>query len=318
MRSLFNGRRYDMVMVFCPLLGSVAFAALRKLFYRELLWVNVQDLPAEAGRATGINRSRIVHALGSWVQKFLFRRGEVWSSISPDMVDQLETIKPAATTVHLCPNWLTGSLADQLRQRPGKVNAPPHTPLRLLYCGTIGKKQGLLELCRRLSRFDLDFRFQIQGAGSEAHTVRDWVAGSGDRRFQFGELLPEADFVSAVHQADWFVISETPGAGFSFLPSKLIPSISLGTPVLAIADSTGPLGREVSQATVGLNVPWSQLDQLPDRLRPYQQAPEQFFQLQRNCLRHAEAYDRDAAIDRLQDLLLMHSSPPYRVPETVG
>jgi hypothetical protein len=88
--------------------------------------------------------------------------------------------------------------------------------------------------------------------------------------------------------------------------------------VLAIGDSSGPLGREVSQAAVGLNITWSQLDQLPDRLRPYRQAPEQFLQLQRNCLRHAATYHRDTAIDRLQDLLLMHSSQPQRVPETVG
>ena len=77
-RSIFSRERFDAVMVFCPLLGSVAFAALRKFFHREPLWLNVQDIPAEAGTATGINRSRLFGHLASFVQRRLFNSGDVW------------------------------------------------------------------------------------------------------------------------------------------------------------------------------------------------------------------------------------------------
>jgi len=47
-QSLFRGGRFDVMMVFCPMLGGVCFAALRKLLLREPLWLNVQDIPADA------------------------------------------------------------------------------------------------------------------------------------------------------------------------------------------------------------------------------------------------------------------------------
>ena len=266
LRSVLDRERYGAVMVFCPLLGSVAFAAIRKLWHRELLWVNIQDIPAEAGLATGINRSRMFHRLASLVQKLLFRRGEVWSSISPGMVGQLEPLKGKRTTLHLCPNWLVGTLANQVSQWPSKVGRPVNQPMKLLYCGTIGKKQGLLQFCQRLVKFDIAFEFQIRGAGSEAASVQDWIQQEGDARFAFGPLVSDTEFVEAIHATDWFVISETQGAGSSFLPSKLIPCIALGTPVLSVSDRSGPLGREVTEYGLGIAVEWSQFDELPSQL----------------------------------------------------
>jgi hypothetical protein len=278
-------------MAFCPLLGSVAFAALRKLFFREPLWLNVQDLPAEAGRATRINGSRIVHALGLALQRLLFSRAEVWSSISPQMVSQLASIKRSRTALHFCPNWLIGSLADKIEQLPNKIGRMPADCVKLLYSGTIGKKQALIQFCQALSESNLKFRFRICGDGSEAECLRTWARTTGDIRFQLSGLLPEDEFVRALHESDLFVITEMQGAGGSFLPSKLIPCISTATPVLAIADRDGPLGREVARHRLGLNIEWSELPTLPDRLAQLVNDCEQIAEFQANCLLRAKSYE---------------------------
>jgi glycosyltransferase involved in cell wall biosynthesis len=290
-------------MVYCPLLGSVAFAALRKMFFREPLWVNIQDIPADAAVASDFYRSGIFRRVTAFAQKCLLNRGEVWSSISPDMVRRLEAIKTNRTPIHLCPNWLTDSLHQQIQQLSSKVGRPPQGPTRLLYCGTIGKKQGLLDFCQKLKTLDIDFHLQIHGGGGESEAVRRWVEAGGDPRFGFAGLLPESEFVRAVHGSDWFVVPEKPRAGFSFFPSKLIPCMSVGTPVLAISDRSGSLGREVTEHEVGIVVEWSELDQLPARLARYYREPSMFTTLQQNCLRRAQAYNRDHAMDRLEDLL---------------
>ncbi|MCA9184301.1 MAG: glycosyltransferase, partial [Planctomycetales bacterium] len=239
MRSLFRREQFDGVMVFCPLLGSVVFAVTRKLLRREPLWVNIQDLPAEAGLASGINKFRSLHRLIAFAQRSLFRRGEVWSSISPEMVDQLQPLRGKNNSLHLLPNWLVGPLQRHVRQMPSKVGRPPHRPPRLVYCGTIGNKQGLLTFCQKMKDFSqFDFRFEIFGDGSEAPDVRRWLEQEGDDRIRMGGLLPDDQFIRKIHDADWFVICEKQGAGSSFLPSKLIPCVSVGTPVLAISDRT--------------------------------------------------------------------------------
>ncbi|MCA9217795.1 MAG: glycosyltransferase [Planctomycetales bacterium] len=308
-RSMFRRQQFDVVMAFCPLLGSLAFATLRKMVRGKPLWVNIQDMPAEAGRATGINRSKTFHFLGSTVQRTLFRKAEIWSTISPEMVSQLETVKSKRNHLYLCPNWLTRSLANRVAQLPSKVGRHPRRPLELLYSGTIGKKQSLVQFCQALHATDLDFRFRIRGDGSEASSVRNWVANSGDARFDIGGLLPEQEFVQAVHDADWFVITEMHRAGASFLPSKLMPCVSAGTPVLAIADHDGPLGCEMAASKIGVCVEWKDLENLSVELMKFSAAPGQFTALQENCLQHAQAYDRDLAIERVERILLAHSQP---------
>ncbi len=105
------------------------------------------------------------------------------------MIQQLETIKSEKMPMHLCPNWLTGELREQISQVPCKVGRTPQPTTKLLYCGTVGKKQGLLEFCQLLSQSDGEFDFEIRGEGGEAGAVRQWVESSGDRRFRFDTLV---------------------------------------------------------------------------------------------------------------------------------
>lgn len=303
-RSLADRRHFDVVMAYCPLLGTVMFSALRKMLFGDPLWVNVQDIPVEAATASGIIQCPLLGRLGARLQSSILNHGDVWSSISPHMVEQLEGIKAPNTPLHLCPNWLTNGLNAEVGKLPIKVGQGPNRPLQLLYCGTIGKKQDLLAFCRELSRSTLDFRFQIRGHGGEASALRNWLQASPDSRFDFADLLSDADFVGAIHQADWFVIPQKSGVGNSFFPSKLIPSIFVGTPVLAISDHSGPLVEEVRDHHLGLAMHWSELDKLPSALMALQQEPARFHELQRNCLKRAEVYHRDHAIDRLERLLI--------------
>lgn len=81
LRSLSRGRRFDLVMVYCPLVGAVAFAVLNKWLHRKPLWLNVQDLSADAAAASGIARGRGVKRLLGAVQQWFFNQAQVWSWI---------------------------------------------------------------------------------------------------------------------------------------------------------------------------------------------------------------------------------------------
>lgn len=302
-RSLWRGGHFDAVMVFCPLLGAVLFGAVRRLFRREPLWLNVQDIPADAAAASGISQSGWFNRLAGGIQGALFNRADVWSTISPVMLDRLGPMRRRAQPLHLCPNWLNGSLADCVAALPGKLGRPPADPVRLLYAGNIGKKQGLLEFCQRLAATRLAFHFQIHGNGGEAEGVRQWVAHGGDSRFAFGEFLDEPGFTRALHETDVFVITEKPGVGASFIPSKLIPGIASGTPVFAVCDRTGPLGREMSEAGLGEVLEWNEISQMERSLTQLTRDPNRFREYQEHCLNHARQYSRDVALDRFEHLL---------------
>jgi len=186
MRSLPRGRDFDAVMVYCPLVGAVAFAALNKLLWRKPLWLNVQDLSADAAAASGIARGKALVNLLRSVQGWFFNRAEIWSTISPVMVERLRAITRRNQPVLYLPNWLNGSMENELRGLDDKVGRPPGERVKLLYAGNIGTKQDLLLFCQQLQATDAPFHFRIHGNGGRADEIREWVEATGDDRFTFG------------------------------------------------------------------------------------------------------------------------------------
>ncbi|RIK73779.1 MAG: hypothetical protein DCC67_17420 [Planctomycetota bacterium] len=300
MRSLWYRQRFQVVMAYCPLLGAVAYCAARKLFYREPIWLNVQDIPADAAAASGISRNPVAKRLGQFAQSLLFNRADVWSTIAPKMVERLASLRRRNQPIHFVPNFLNRSMEQAIAEHPVKVGRAPGDPVRLLYAGNIGKKQGLLEFCQRLHASPLQFDFRIHGDGGEAQAIRQWAADVADPRFTVGEFLDERGFVAALISADLFVITEKPGVGASFIPSKLIPCIATGTPVLCLCDAAGPLGQEVRTHGLGIAIEWSQFDEIPARLAEIADNPQQFTRLQQNAIDRAQTYARGPVIDQVE------------------
>ena len=319
LRSLAYFRRFDAVMVYCPLMGAVLYSAVRKVFYREPTWLNVQDFPADAAAAAGISNNPLVRRLSQRVQTFLFNRARVWSTIAPQMIDRLAAMRRRDQPIHFVPNFLNGSMAETIAAHPPKVGRPPHEPIRLLYAGNIGKKQNLLEFCQQLAATPAPFEFQIHGNGGEAERVRQWVAASGDARFRFGDFLDEQGFVAALFHADLFVITETPGVGASFIPSKLIPCMATSTPVLALCDVAGPLGQEVRQHGLGLALPWDEIPALAAHFNRFAADASEFTRLQQACVARSRAYAREPVVDAVERelagmLRVIARQPPKRGP----
>src|SRR5207245_9290179 len=121
-------------------------------------------------------------------------------------------------------------------------------------------------LCRALHVSPLEFKFTICGNGAAAGEVEEWVANENDARFSFGPILPEAKFARALMSTDYYVITEGPGFGGSFIPSKLIPGLMSGTPILTVCDAGSPLGQEVGAVEPGLHLPWEAVTQVGARL----------------------------------------------------
>ncbi len=300
-RALKSDRgQFDLTMVFCPLVGAVAYAALRKRLFGGPLWLNVPDLSADAAAASGITKGAAIGSVFAGIQNALFNEADVWSSISPEMLDRLSAIRTGDQPLLYLPNWLNRSLDDEIKALPEKTLPAADSPIKLLYAGNIGTKQDLLAFCQTLARSDAPFDFRIHGSGGRADDVRQWTEASGDARFTFGPFLDEAGFIRAVHESDLFVITEKAGSGGSFIPSKLIPAISADTPILAVCDREGPLGEEMHRAGLGPHVAWDEIDQIPTLLRTLAADPEAVQTWQRNALDRAVFYQRERVMDEVE------------------
>jgi colanic acid biosynthesis glycosyl transferase WcaI len=257
----------------------------------------------------------LTNLLGQFAQSLLFNRANVWSTIAPKMVDRLAAIRRKNQPIYFVPNFLNRSMEAAIAEHASKLGRLPAKPPKLLYAGNIGKKQDLLAFCQRLSQASLEFKFRIHGDGGEAHHIREWVDRQHDGRFQFGEFLDEKGFVAALFEADLFVITEKPQVGASFIPSKLIPCIATGTPVLCVCDGNGPLGNEVNSHRLGLAMEWSDVEQLQTRLSALLADGGRFVDLQRNTLKRAGAYGRSPILELVDaELRRLAVRPSSHVP----
>ena len=302
-RSLVKDERFDAVMVFCPLAGSVAYAGLHKLIYGRPLLLNVQDLPADAAEAGGIASGRWAKRLLTGVQKVLLNRADAWRTISPVRAERLEQLRGRDQPIVLIPDWLHPSVAADIRSLPSKVGRPAASPVRLLYSGNIGAKQGLLDFCKALQPSPAPFEFRIHGAGGAAGEVRDWVAAVGAPRFSFGPLVDESDFARSMHEADLFVITEKPGSGASFFPSKSIPAMAAGTPILAVSSRDSPLGREMEAHGLGPWFSWPQCQEVGAMLASLADSPGRLTTWQENALARARFFERERCVGLFEEVL---------------
>ncbi len=251
-------RQTDMIMVFCPLMGAVAFGRLAKFLAKKPLWLNIQDLPAQAaaaGNISGGSSTRIFR----WIQNKLFNGYDMWSSISPAMIDQLQKDNLKNVAIDYVPNFLNSSLESLCKGLPVKADRDSR-PTKLFYSGNIGSKQDLLKFCKILSTSRSSFDFRIHGGGSNSEEVKMWIENSNDERFSFGGLLEEESFIQTLHESDFCVITEKTGSGGSFIPSKIIPAISSQCPIFAISDPESPLGQEMRKHNIGFHLEWENLE----------------------------------------------------------
>lgn len=321
LRSLLSIRRHDVVLVYCPAVSCVAFAVLGSLLFRKPLWLNVQDLAAEAAQATGLVGSSVISRLMRNIQAWLFNQADVWSTISPVMVTRLNTLRRKSQPLFLVPNWLNSSLKAEIEKCSPDTNRALHDPPRFLYAGNIGRKQNLLALLTRMGESSQSFTFRVHGSGAQATAVSDWIRNKDDPRFSFGPFMDEADFASALRWTDFFVITETSGSDASFMPSKLIPAIASGTPILAICDPSSPLGNEVIQHQLGPQITWDRLAEIEGTSELSAISHNAYAQWSCNALKRSMQYDRNVIVSRFVeafDLMRNGSLPPVQATADQG
>jgi hypothetical protein len=207
-----------------------------------------------------------------------------------------------------------------LRRLPSKEGRPVGRPVRLLYSGNIGAKQGLLEFCKVLQAGPSPFTLRIQGDGAAAAQVRDWVASCGDARFSFGPLVEETEFARALHEADLFLVTEKPGSGAAFFPSKMIPGMTSGTPCLAISDPDSPLGCEMRAHVPGPWFPWERCGAVSQLLTALEGRAHEFLAWQRNAAIRGQHYEREHCLDLIQETLegMVRERTPVRTRVAVA
>jgi colanic acid biosynthesis glycosyl transferase WcaI len=236
--------RPDAYVVVSPplLLGAAAWLA--SVFKRAPFLFHVQDLQPDAASSLGmVNHGPLLRGLYA-LEDFAYRKAACVSGISAGMVRAFEMkgVPPAKTV--LFANGIDLPAPEDLpppgcfRQRMG---FPPGRTLAV-YSGNLGIKHGV--------------EIVIEAAGFlQGHRVHTIICGDGARREALDQevrkrglsnttllpLQPELEYLEMMVDADVYLVTQQPGAGSAFFPSKLLKGLAMSKPVLIVADEQSEL-----------------------------------------------------------------------------
>lgn len=225
-------------------------------FAGALSWLHIQDFEFDAAIELGL----LPHFLSGPArrsERFLLRRFQAVSSISPRMVDRLEGKGVPRERTAMFPNWV-----DTRRIRPDADGAAFRAELGIgadtvvaLYSGNIGEKQGIEQIATAAKYVsenrgpgDPPVRFVLAGAGAGREVIEQAVRahGLGEDAFTLLPLQPEEKLPVLLAMADIHLLPQRAEAADLVMPSKLGGMLSSGRPVVASAAAGTQIAGTVS------------------------------------------------------------------------
>jgi colanic acid biosynthesis glycosyl transferase WcaI len=246
---LLFGPEPEVLVVISPPLVLGFLAALWRMVGRVPLVVHVQDLQPDAAIALGMLQNPVLQALSRFAERFAYRVADRVAAISRGMLDAIAKKRIGARKLLYLPNGfdvLPLPVRLQFRRREGI----PEDVFLVVYSGSLGTKQGLEKV--------------LTAARSlPPHLVRIVVCGDGPMRRQVWnemernpvihaiKLLPDPEYWEMLVDCDLYVVCQRSKLPAVFFPSKILPAIAAGRPVLVLADRECELARFVEQHDLG-------------------------------------------------------------------
>jgi colanic acid biosynthesis glycosyl transferase WcaI len=298
--------RADLMVVVSPplLLGAAAWLA--GLIKRTPFVFHVQDLQPDAALGLGMLKksplTRVLYALES----FAYRKAARVSGISHGMLGVFRNKGVPPERLVYFPNTIAPVAEAELTggDRFRTAHGFSTDDFIVVYSGNLGVKHGL-EIVVEAARLLENRRIKIIlcGAGSNLGPLEVLVRQYALKNVLFLPLQPDAEYKEMLCAADLCMITQQPGSGGSFFPSKLLNALAFGKPVLTVADGDSELVRVLNEGRFGENAPPDQPETITSRLEALAHDPVRLAEFGAAGRKYAGRFERTKVLtDFTQEL----------------
>jgi colanic acid biosynthesis glycosyl transferase WcaI len=298
-RGTFPNWKPDAVVTASPMLSQCIAQRFLYAGKRVPRLIIVQDFVVDAALELGILKLPLISTFLNAVQNWALRSARTLSTISPGMLEKLKSKLGNSRRQIFIPNWIHQSLQDEIDRQLAKN--PARASNVLIYSGNFGRKQGLpdfLDQFHAATKGSLDWNLEIYGGGAEKSELASAV--EGNPAVKLGGVQDEVDYVGNLLRATACLVTQRPGVGANFLPSKLLPALATGTPVLAVCDPDSPLGREITEAGCGAVLTPGDTAALVATLERWKNDPALVAEMSRRAHQRAALYQRDNVLGKYE------------------
>jgi colanic acid biosynthesis glycosyl transferase WcaI len=252
----------------------------------------VQDFVVDAALELGILKLPGLAGLLRGLERWSFRSAQTLTTISEPMLQKLHRIVGNDRRTVLIPNWVHRSLQREIDRQA--TSHPQRQEKTLFYSGNVGVKQGLPDFITAFTAANTGWQLRINGGGAQREALEQSVKGRQD--VTFGGVLCEADYVQSLLTSAVCLVTQASAVGANFLPSKLLPAMAAGTPVLAVCDPRSPLGREVLEGGFGEVVPPGDAKRLAAVMRRWADDDRLLAELGTKARQRSAGFERNAVL----------------------
>lgn len=282
-------RKADVIVTTCPMFGQTLAMRFATPFRSIPKLVIVQDFVVDAAIELGMIKNRFLGDVLKNVERWAFRSCSTLTTISEEMLAKLKNVVGTDRRTELIPNWIHGSLARAIDA--SRSEAKPRRERTLFYSGNVGRKQGLPDFMHVFDGAQCDWRIDINGSGAEFDELK--LACGSRRDVVLQGLQDESRYIETLLTCSACLVTQKPGVGANFLPSKILPALATGTPILAVCEAQSPLGREVIEGECGAVVAPGDAAALHRTLQNWAKHPELLVHYGRNAGARARRYERE-------------------------
>lgn len=292
----------DVVLTALPMLSQCLAQRFMHGFRRIPKLIIVQDFVVEAALELGILKVPFASGLLHGLQRWALGSAKTLATISPLMLEKLRSQFSHDRRMIVIPNWIHQSLQSEIDRQSSMRITRSH--MKLFYAGNMGVKQGLPDFLAQFKSAEMataGWRLDIFGGGGESESIKK--AASETQGVYVGSVLEEPQYVSHLLSASACLVTQRPGVGANFLPSKLLPALATATPVLAVCSRNSPLADEVLEGGFGEVIEPGNSKLLRDCLDNWKNHPNVLQRLSEHARIWAEKYHRNVVLPQYEQEL---------------
>ncbi|MBV9128581.1 MAG: WcaI family glycosyltransferase [Verrucomicrobia bacterium] len=261
-RALSHLPRPDVLVVVSPplLLGAAAWTLTRLWGGKTPFVFHVQDLQPDAAVGLGMLKPSLLTRALYGLEAFAYRQAARVSGISQGMLRAFAQKGVPEKKRVLFPNGLapldpaTLPARGQWRARHGFAAED----FLAVYSGNLGVKQGLETVLAAAGKVSQPHvKIVLCGGGAQRDKLAAWLDAHQPANVRLLPLQDDAAYREMMVDTDLALITQAPGTGQFFFPSKLLSALAFARPVLAVADADSELAHAVRAGGFGSVVPAS-------------------------------------------------------------
>lgn len=229
--------RPNVVVTIAPTLANAPCAWLTAKLAGSRSWLHIQDFEVDAAMDMGIVDAGPMKRFALAMERWLLRRFDRVSTISPKMLERLAQKGVPQERCVLFPNWadIDGIHPLDATSEYRRELGIPQDAVVALYSGNMGLKQGLelLGEAARALAAQTNLYFVFGGEGPARAALEAACAGLANVRFL--GLQPIERLCEWLGLADMHLLPQRADVADLVMPSKLTGMLASGRPVLATA-----------------------------------------------------------------------------------